>query len=171
MPKACCGRLQACLTFFFYFTLYFTLARGILLGWEIDFKSLSSLPKILLNSTSPPPGSLPSLPSVKPVSHSHIPRPYAGAHMQAHTHTALHHTGHFIFPNPTYKCTFITNSISGSKGNVKRSDPEYGRSWRRCGFPFLPKGNELALGTNTTRPISISSRNRLVRGMGIQRSP
>lgn len=36
-----------------YFTLYFTLARVILLGWETDFKSLSSLPKIPLQPYLP----------------------------------------------------------------------------------------------------------------------
>lgn len=39
------------LTFLSYFILYFTLARVILLGWEIDFKS----PFLLLTALHNPP--------------------------------------------------------------------------------------------------------------------
>lgn len=90
MPEAHRGGVQA--PSLLYLTLYFSLARGILLGWEIDFKSLFTAKKLLPNPTFPRVVAFFS--PLKPVSHSHIPRPCAGTfaltHMCIQTHTNSH---------------------------------------------------------------------------------
>lgn len=86
------------LAFLSYFTLYFTLARVILLGQEIDFKS----PFLLLTAPCYPPfpGPLPSLPlSEKLSSHSHTPALLPLTHStHTYTHAILLHTGDFLCP-------------------------------------------------------------------------
>ena len=73
------------LAFLSCFTLYFTLARVILLGQEIDFKS----PFLLLTAPWNPPslGLLSSL-SEKPTSQSHLPAPPPHTHTNTHTHSS-----------------------------------------------------------------------------------
>lgn len=111
-----------------YFTLYFTLARVILLGQEIDFKS----PFLRLTAPRHPPfpGPLPSLPRCKAL----LPlTPSSTSSGPTHTHTALLHTGDPTVPSSMYGCTFTTGSTCGTGTGLKGWGPGRGSQLQETG--------------------------------------
>lgn len=87
------------LAFLSYFILYFTLARVILLGWEIDFKSPFLLLTALLNPPFPRP--LPSLPlcrALLPLLPSSTPARQTDTHTHVHTHSSSPRWAFYLLP-------------------------------------------------------------------------